>query len=321
MTDPIIASVLAKAGLDTGGKIEGVADGRGTDGGRQPAEPAALGTDEADDSADAEATTGDANNDDDEADDGAEAHDDEADDDEADDGPDDNNDDDGASNSDASDEPADDNGDERAATPEEEDDNDPASGDDDAADDGGEDDPAKAIVEAFPVNDEGEQDVEVVEVIEPASCLALPSKATAAKEDRRLVELRGKGFTDEQLRAVGAVLTTASRRQRKLPVHAAVCSAVMQAYWAGRDRERREADCLKAIRNDGGQLGPVRYYESIIRKHDPLAAAKLIAEHHADRIRAIRFIVGATMNEGRREDAIAKGINPTTVKYLAVRTK
>lgn len=135
---------------------------------------------------------------------------------------------------------------------------------DDAADDGGGDDPAKAIVEAFPINNDGEQDVEVVEVTEPASCLALPNKATTAKEDRRLVELRGKGFTDEQLRAVGAVLSTASRRQRKLPVHAAVCSAVMQAYWAGRDRDRREADCMKAIRNDGGQLGPVRYYESIM---------------------------------------------------------
>jgi hypothetical protein len=138
---------------------------------------------------------------------------------------------------------------------------------------------------------------------------------------KRFVELRGKGFTDEQLRAVGAALTTASRRQRKLAVHAAVCSAVMQAYWAGRDRERREADCLKAIRNDGGQLGPLNYYESIIRKHDPVAAAKLLAEHHAERITAIRYIVAATINEARREDAIAKGVDPTTVKYLAVRTK
>lgn len=311
MSDLIIASVLANAGLDTGGKIEGVAVGGGTDGGRRPAEPAALGTDEADDSAGAEATTGDADNDDAEADDGPDANDPHAETDH----------DGGASDSDGSDEPDADNGDGRAATPEEEDDNDPASGDDDAADDGGDDDPAKAIVEAFPVNDDSEQDVEVVDVTEPASCLALPNKATTAKEDRRLVELRGKGFTDEQLRAVGAVLSTASRRQRKLPVHAAVCSAVMQAYWAGRDRERREADCMKAIRNDGGQLGPVRYYESIIRKHDPLAAAKLLAEHHGERITAIRYIVTATFNEGRREDAVAKGVDPTTVKYLQVRAK
>lgn len=181
-------------------------------------------------------------------------------------------------------------------------------------------DPAKAIIESFPENDD-EEDADVVEVAEPASCLALPTKARTDREDRRLVELRGKGFSDEQLRAVGAVLTTASRRQRKLPVHAAVCSAVMQAYWAGRDRERREADCMKAIRNDGGQLGPVRYYESIIRKHDPLAAAKLLAEHHAERITAIRYIVTATFNEGRREDAVAKGVDPTTVKYLQVRAK
>jgi hypothetical protein len=201
-----------------------------------------------------------------------------------------------------------DNGDERADNSAEE-------------NDGDDHDPAKEIVESFPVNDDGEQDVEVVEVAEAASCLALPSKATPAREDRRLAELRGKGFTDAQLRAVGAVLTSTSRRQRKLPVHAAVCSAVMQAYWAGRDRERREADCMKAIRNDGGQLGPVRYYESIIRKHDPLAAAKLLAEHHAQRITAIRYIVTATFNEGRREDAVAKGVDPTTVKYLQVRAK
>lgn len=281
MSDLIIASVLAKAGLDTGGKIDGVAVGGGTKGVRQPAEPVAPGAAEADQSADAH------DEDDTGTDDNADADND---------GP------------DAEAETEADNGDVSADNPAEEDDSD-------------DDDPTKAIVEAFPVNDDGEQDVEVVEVAAAASCLALPGKATATREDRRLVELRGKGFTDEQLRAVGAVLTGMSRRQRKLPVHAAVCSAVMQAYWAGRERDRREADCMKAIRNDGGQLGPVRYYESIIRKHDPLAAAKLLAEHHAERITAIRYIVTATFNEARREDAVAKGVDPTTVEYLQVRAK
>lgn len=290
MSDPIIASVLAKAALDTNGNIDGVADmgGDGTDG--LPADPVMASSDEADDRADAKTDADPANDDpDDEDDDADEAVADDDTDEETDSGEDDS--------------------DESADTP--------AEADHEADDE----DPAIALVASFPVNADAEQDVEVVEVTEAASCPALPSKATSTKEDRRLVELRGKGFTDEQLRAVGAVLTTASRRQRKLPVHAAVCSAVMQAYWAGRDRERREADCLKAVRNDGGQLGPVRYYESIIRKHDPLAAAKLLAEHHADRIRAIRYIVGATFNESRREDAIAKDVDPTTVKYLAVRTK
>lgn len=301
MSDPIIASVLAKAGLDTSGKIDGVAVGGGTDGVRQPTEPASPGAAEADHNAEAH------DNAEAEPDDGADAND----------APNANDDD-----SDGSVEADDDDDGASADAPEEEDDSAPRSGDDDdAADDGGDNDPAKAIVASFPVNDGGEQDVKVVEVAEAASCLALPSKATSTKEDRRLAELRGKGFTDAQLRAVGAVLTSMSRRQRKLPVHAAVCSAVMQAYWAGRDRERREADCMKAIRNDGGQLGPVRYYESIIRKHDPLAAAKLLAEHHGERITAIRYIVTATFNEGRREDAVAKGVDPTTVKYLQVRAK
>lgn len=301
MSDSIIASVLAKAALDTGGNIDGVADGDGSDGVRLPGEPVVLATDEADDCAVASAD-GDAETDGD----GVGAFDgDEADDE----GP----------NAEAQAEAAD-NGDDSADTPAEKDDDDPADdGDGDGGDD--DDDAAKAIVESFPVNDDGERDVDVVEVVEPASCLALPSKVTSTKEDRRLAELRGKGFTDAQLRAVGAVLTSTSRRQRKLPVHAAVCSAVMQAYWAGRDRERREADCMKAIRNDGGQLGPLRYYESIIRKHDPLAAAKLLVEHHAERITAIRYIVTATFNEARREDAVAKGVDPTTVKYLQVRAK
>lgn len=312
MSDSIIASMLAAAGLDTGDKIDGV---------QQPAEPVALGTDETGNSADAEADTETGDDDNAEAQSG--------------DGDDANGapsaeagagDSDGSADAEAEEDEEDDGCDESPDNPEEDDDypagGDGEDGDDNSADDGdsGDDDPAKAIVASFPVND-GEQGVEVIEVVDAASCLAPPSKATAAKEDRRLVELRGRGFTDEQLRAVGAVLTTASRRQRKLPVHAAVCSAIMRAYWGDRDRERREADCLKAIRNDGGQLGPLRYYESIIRKHDPLAAAKLLAEHHAERITAIRYIVAATINEARREDAIAKGVDPTTVKYLAVRTK
>ena len=166
MSDAIIASVLAKAALDPHGNADGAADADGNGTAGLPAEPVVAGTDEAGDRADANDDAEVAAN----ADPDAEA--------EAD---------------------ADANRDETADDPAEEDDSDgddPADDDDNPADDGDgsdDDDPGEGDRRVVPLNDDGEQGVEVVEVAEDASCLALPSRATTVKEDRRLAELRGKG--------------------------------------------------------------------------------------------------------------------------------
>jgi hypothetical protein len=81
-----------------------------------------------------------------------------------------------------------------------------------------------------------------------------------------------------------------------------------------------EADALKQIRNDGGQLGPAARYKQIIDgSSSTAAAAAAINDHVTRRIKHIRIYAASAINELRRRRAGRAGIDPMTVDYLAVR--
>jgi hypothetical protein len=142
--------------------------------------------------------------------------------------------------------------------------------------------------------------------------------------------LKAKGIDDATIEELTVQREITVGRQRNHPQHATVCSPQMVAFFATRidadgNSARRtdedlEADMLKHCRNDGGKLGPALRYQQIIEESSsPAAAAAAINDHVTQRIRAIRTYVCSVTNELRRRRAVATGIDPKTIDYLAVR--
>ncbi len=139
--------------------------------------------------------------------------------------------------------------------------------------------------------------------------------------DKARARLRAKGFDDQAIDDILAVTRTHTGKQRRLPIAALVCSQEMEEYWGNRTEKQKEEDTCKAIRGDGGILGPTAKVRRIITDHvgNPQQAAEIVVAEYGERIAAIRRMVIALINEKRRVDAVASGVDPMTVKYLSAR--
>ncbi len=180
-------------------------------------------------------------------------------------------------------------------------------------------------------------DAEVSEVVTSQ----VPEHATAITPDTPAKKAKRQAKRDlfaEQLRAEGLGPAVIAKlvvqreilhgRQRVHPTWRTVCSVEMVAFWATRLKvdgttevrtdEDIEADMIKLIRNDGGQVGPVERYRQFIAGSNPAAAAVAIADHVGQRIKSIRIYVCSAINELRRRRAVAAGKNEQNINYLAV---
>jgi hypothetical protein len=139
--------------------------------------------------------------------------------------------------------------------------------------------------------------------------------------DKARARLRAKGYDDQAIDDILAVTRTHTGRQRRLPIGALVCSKEMEEYWGDSSEKQKEEDTCKAIRGDGGILGPTAKVRRIIDLHagNPQRAAEIVVAEYGERIAAIRRMVVALINEKRRVDALARGVDPMTIGYLSAR--
>jgi hypothetical protein len=158
-----------------------------------------------------------------------------------------------------------------------------------------------------------------------------PEKAKKRQVRRDLFteQLRKAGLGDEVIASLVIQREILHGRQRVHPTWRTVCSPEMIAFWATRMKadgtvqprsyEDIEADMIKLIRNDGGQVGPeARYLQLNTDAANHAAAAVAINEHVTQRIKSIRTYVCSAINELRRRRAAA-GTNLTTIPFLAVK--
>jgi hypothetical protein len=163
----------------------------------------------------------------------------------------------------------------------------------------------------------GPEGLVIREVDHAESYLVEPPPTT----DKARARLRAKGYGEQAIDDILAVTRTHTGRQRRLPIAALVCSREMEEYWGDRTEKQKEEDTCKAIRGDGGILGPTAKVRRIIDQHasNPQRAAEIVVAEYGERIAAIRRMVVALINEKRRVDAVASGVDPMTVKYLSAR--
>jgi len=164
---------------------------------------------------------------------------------------------------------------------------------------------------------QGPNGPQICEVDHADSFLVEPPPAN----DKARARLRAKGYDDQAIDDILAVTRTHTGKQRRLPIAALVCSKEMDEYWGDRTEKQKEEDTCKAIRGDGGILGPTTKVRRIIDQHagNPQRAAEIVVAEYGERIAAIRRMVIALINEKRRVDAVASGVDPMTVKYLSAR--
>ena len=163
---------------------------------------------------------------------------------------------------------------------------------------------------------------EVSEVAEPEAVLVpdTTDEASRRKKRRNLFreKLASKGLDAATIDELAVAREVTGSGQRKHPTWATPCSLEMVAFFEGRANEELQAARAKACRLDGGPLGAEKRFEQIISSHPAEEAARQIAGLSRERMRSVRIYCISVDNELRRRDAVARGVDPKTIKYIAI---